>query len=166
MNSIRLKITVAIVICAIGAQGYSIEMQPVLNLADAKKMADACEQHAVKKDWRPINIAIVDAGANLKLFRRQDGAFLGSIDIAQLKAKSSARIPVPTRDLGDKVVYKDPARPHGLQHVPGLVIFAGGLPILTAKNQLVGAIGVSGATSDQDEECARVGIDAISELLK
>ncbi|MCH6547480.1 MAG: beta-ketoacyl-ACP synthase 3 [Gemmatimonadetes bacterium] len=76
-----------------------------------RKMADACEAFAKKKGWRPVNIAIVDSGANLKLFRRQDDAFIGSIDIAQLKANSSARIissslvesPV-SAEVGSKIV--------------------------------------------------------------
>ena len=59
-------------------------------LAIAQKMADACEAKATQEGWK-MNIAVVDSGADLVLFRRMDGAFLGSIDIAQMKARTSAR---------------------------------------------------------------------------
>ena len=71
---------------------FALELKPVINLDVAKKMADACESYRAKENWNPINIAIVDSGADLVLFRRQDGAFLGSIDIAIRKATSSAMI--------------------------------------------------------------------------
>lgn len=156
----------AVVVMLVGPSVHAIEQRPMLTLKEANKMADACEAFAKKKGWRPVNIAIVDSGGNLKLFRRQDDAFIGSIDIAQLKANSSSKIPVPTRALGDKLAYKNPNRPHGIQFVPGIAVFPGGLPIKMADGKLVGAIGVSGATSDQDEECAQAGINAIAGKLK
>ncbi len=156
----------AVVVMLVGPLAHAVEQRPMLTLKEAEKMADACEALAKKKGWRPVNIAIVDSGGNLKLFRRQDDAFIGSIDIAQLKANSSAKIPRPTRAVGDKLAYKNPNRPHGIQFVPGIAVFAGGLPIKMANGKLVGAIGVSGATSDQDEECAKAGIAAIAGMLK
>ena len=80
---------------------FALELKPVINLDVAKKMADACESYRAKENWNPINIAIVDSGADLVLFRRQDGAFLGSIDIAIRKATSSAMIPRSTRKVGE-----------------------------------------------------------------
>ena len=156
----------AVVVMLVGPLAHAVEQRPMLTLKEAEKMADACETLAKKKGWRPVNIAIVDSGGNLKLFRRQDDAFIGSIDIAQLKANSSAKIPMPTRAVGDKLAYKNPNRPHGIQFVPGIAVFPGGLPIKMANGKLVGAIGVSGATSDQDEECAKAGIAAIAGMLK
>ncbi len=147
---------------------YSLEMKPVISLELAKKMADACEDKKATKDWNPINIAIVDAGADLILFRRQDNAFLGSIDIAIKKAISSAMIPRSTRKVGE-LAYGENGdlgpRP-GVATVDFLVPFAGGLPIRTESGHLLGAIGVSGASSDQDEECAQAAIDAVRSLLK
>jgi len=115
-----------------------------------------------------INIAIVDSGADLILFRRQNGAFLGSVDIAINKAKSAVMIPYPTRAIGDLAYGKDgnPGRLPGIATVDFLVPFAGGLPIRTKNGDLLGAIGVSGATGDQDEECAQAALDAIKEDLK
>lgn len=143
----------------------ALDTRPVLSLALAKRMADACEALAAKQGWRRVNIAIYDDGGNLKLFRRQDGAFLHSIEIARLKAHTAAGMPRSTRQLGD-IAFADPARPHGIEQVPGFVVFPGGLPILTADGVQLGGIGVSGATADQDEQCAQAGIDAIAEALE
>ena len=152
----------------IAKAAYSLEMKPVISLELAKKMADVCEAKKATKDWNPINIAIVDAGADLILFRRQDNAFLGSIDIAIKKAISSAMIPRSTRKVGE-LAYGENGdlgpRP-GVATVNFLVPFAGGLPIRTENGHLLGAIGVSGASSDQDEECAQAAIDAVRSLLK
>lgn len=156
---------IALAACGFVGLAGALEQRAILSLELAKKMADACESKARSEAWRTVNIAIFDAGGNLKLFRRQDDAFLGSVDIAQLKARSSVMIPLPTRDIGDKIAYKEPNRPHGIEHVPGIVVFPGGLPIKTKDGQLLGGIGVSGATSDQDEQCAQAGIDAIAEYL-
>lgn len=143
----------------------ALETKPYLTLAMAKKMADACEAKAVAEGWRKINIAIYDDGGNLKLFRRQDGAFMHSIQIAQLKGRTSAGMPRSTRALGE-FTYADPQRPYGIEQVEGFAVFPGGLPILTAAGAQLGGIGVSGATGDQDEACAQAGIDAIADMLR
>ena len=96
-------------------------------------MAEAAKPRPYKRAGRS-NIAVVDDGANLVLFQRMDGAFLGSVDIAQMKARSSAMFPFPTRGLGEIAFGKDgqPGRTPGLAFVPGLAAFPGGLPIKTA----------------------------------
>ncbi len=147
---------------------FSLELKPVISLEIAKKMADSCEDKRAERNWNPINIAIVDSGADLILFRRQDGAFLGSIDIAIRKATSSAMIPRSTRKVGELAYGEDGLlgpRP-GVATVDFLVPFAGGLPIRTESGHLIGAIGISGASSDQDEECAQYAIDSVKHLLK
>jgi glc operon protein GlcG len=141
---------------------FALETKPYLTLEMATKMADACEAKA--EGWRKLNIAIYDDGGNLKLFRRQDGAFLHSIKIAKLKGHTASGMPRSTRTLGEINYSKDP--PYGIDNVPGFVIFPGGLPILTAAGDQLGGIGVSGATGDQDEACGQAGIDAIADLLK
>lgn len=150
------------------AAAQTMAKKPVLTLEMAKKMADACEAARAKGEWRPINIAIYDDGGNLKLFRRQENAFLGSIQISQMKGHTSAMFPFPSRRFGALAFGeegKPPVAP-GIAFVPGVASFAGGLPIMTADGQQIGAIGVSGATSDQDEMCAQAGIDAIADMLK
>lgn len=159
----KTVLLLALVVASFGAA--ALETKPILTLAMAKTIADACEAKAAAEQWRKVNIAIYDDGGNLKLFRRQDGAFLHSIRIAQLKGQTSAGMPRSTRELGE-LNYSNSARPIGLEQVPGLVMFAGGLPIMTAAGEQIGGVGVSGATADQDEDCAAAGIAAISEMLK
>lgn len=143
------------------------ETRPMMTLEIAKRAVDACEQFQAETDLPALNIAVVDRGADLVLFRRQDDAFLGSGQIAIDKAISSVNIPYPTRTIGEIVYGKDggPAAVPGLAH-SNVVAFAGGLPVRTSAGVLVGAIGVSGASADQDEDCARAALDAIATAIK
>jgi len=149
------------------SDGHALKSKPVINLAMAKVMADACEADQKKSGYSPINIAIVDDGGDLVLFRRQNDAFLLSIDIAIKKANSSAGIPFPTRTIEELVYGKDgkPGIIPGLAFSKDLVAFAGGLPIRTKSGVLLGAIGVSGATADEDEQCAAAAIKAVDSIL-
>ena len=157
----------------IAGSAQAIEQKAVLTLDMAKAIADACEayqaaQVAAGVDFRRINVAVYDDGGNLKLFRRQENAFLGSIQISQMKASTSSNFPFSSRLWGEIAFGKDgePGRVPGLALVPGHAAFPGGLPIMTADGQHIGGVGVSGATGDQDEECAQAGIDAIADMLK
>ncbi len=154
---------------ATGAQADGhIKNKRALTLDLAKKIADGCEAHYAKQtDWRPLNIAIVDDGGNLKVFRRMDNSFLLSIDIALLKANTSAGLPFPSRLVGELAFGKDgkPGVVPGIADIPGVAAFPGGLPIMTSDGQHIGGIGVSGATGDQDEECAQAGLDAVKDML-
>ena len=145
----------------------ALETKPMLSFDLARKMAAACEAKAKQEKWL-MNIAVVDDGANLVYFEHMDGAFKGSIYIAQHKAMTSANFPVATRMLGELAFGKEgkPATVPGIADVPGVIAFAGGLPIMTANKVHIGGIGVSGGTSDQDEDCARAGIDAVQDDLK
>jgi uncharacterized protein GlcG (DUF336 family) len=168
MNITKLFLIIFSLIFMTFNMANALDSKPSITLDIAKKMADACEAKHAQTDWRPLNIAIIDDGADLILFRRQDGAFLGSIDIALDKAISAVMIPFPTRAIGELAFGKDgnpPAFP-GATTVDFLVPFAGGLPIRTESGHLIGAIGVSGATGDQDEECAQAAIDAVADQLK
>jgi glc operon protein GlcG len=132
----------------------------VLSLDTAMKMAQACVDKAKAEGWK-MNIAILDAGANLKHFVRMDGSFLGSVEIARLKANTSASFPFSTKQLGE-IAQRVP----GIAFVPGLVTFEGGLPIKTAGGEHVGSIGVSGASAEQDGMCAQAALDAVKDDLK
>jgi uncharacterized protein GlcG (DUF336 family) len=140
--------------------------KPAINLDIAKKMIAACEAKAKQESWK-MNIAIVDDGANLVAFERMDGAYLGSIQIAQHKATTSANFPFSTRRFSEIAFGKDgkPGMVPGIANFPGIVAFPGGLPIMTANNVQIGGIGVSGGTSDQDELCAQAGVDAVKSDL-
>lgn len=158
MNKTLISMTAASLLFA--GSAFAVEMRPVLTLDVAKKIAEACEAKAKQEGWK-MNIAIVDNGGNLKYFLRQDDAFLKSIEIAQLKAGTSAGFPFSTKQVGE-ISTKVP----GIPFVPGIVTFEGGLPILTADGKHIGAVGVSGGTSEQDGICAQAGLDAVKSDLK
>lgn len=112
-----------------------------------------------------MNIAIVDAGGNLKAFCRMDGAFLGSIDISQKKAKTARYLNMPTGTL------RDAAQPgeelFGIEVLSdGMVIFGGGELIKDPDGTIIGAIGVSGSTVANDTAVAKAGAAAILEAMK
>ena len=138
----------------------AVEMRPVLTLDMAKKMAQACESRATVEGWR-MNIAIMDAGGNLIYFQRMDRAFLKSIEIAILKAETSAGFPFSTKVVEEIAATRVP----GIAHVPGVAAFEGGLPVMTASGEHIGSIGVSGAPASDDGICAQAGIDAIAAEL-
>mgnify|MGYP006244155845 FL=1 len=142
------------------------EMRPLVTLDMAKKMSEACEALATKEGWKII-VAVVDRGADLVLLHRQPDSFRISIDIAINKAKTSANIPFPTRAI-EQLAFGADGKPPGLPgaaHIDGVVAFAGGLPIIIGGAQS-GGIGVSGASADQDEQCAQAGLDAVADQLK
>lgn len=162
----KKTILAAAAIAASASTAIALETAPQLSLDVAKRMADACEALSAEKGWR-MNIAIVDDGANLVAFRRMDGAFLGSVEIALDKARTSARFPFPTRAVAEFAYGKDGKGGPlpGIAEVDGIIAFAGGLPIMGGGAH-VGAIGVSGGTADEDEECAKAAIDAVAGDLK
>jgi glc operon protein GlcG len=145
----------------------ALDKAPILTLDLARKMTAGCEAKAKEMNWK-MNISVVDSGANQIFFEKMDGAYLGSGDIALHKAQTSARFPFPTRGVQELAYGKDlkGGMVPGLALVPGIVAFAGGLPIMTEDKAHIGGIGVSGGTSDQDEMCAQAGIDAVKDSLK
>ena len=107
-----------------------------------------------------MNIAVVDAGANLLAFRRMGGAWLGSIDIAITKAKTARYFDMPTGDLGG--LSQPGGSLYGIEHSNGgLISFPGGIP-LKDGDTVIGAVGVSGSTVEDDHEVAQAGVDALS----
>ncbi len=112
------------------------------------------QQMGVKMD-----IAVVDAGANLKAFARMDGAWLGSIDIAMKKARTARFFDMNTGDIGQ---LSQPGGPlFNIEHSNGgLITFPGGVPIKGAGGEVIGAIGVSGSTVEDDHAVAQAGVTA------
>ncbi len=108
-----------------------------------------------------MNVAVVDAGANLTAFARMDGAWLGSIDIAIRKARTARLFDMPTGNLGQA---SQPGGPlYNIEHSNGgLITFPGGLPILGSNGEVIGAIGVSGSTVENDHTVALAGINAMA----
>ncbi|MGB5668030.1 MAG: heme-binding protein [Maribacter sp.] len=128
---------------------------------DAFKAVLAAKEKAELSDVL-VNIAVVDAGANLKAFIRMDDSYLGSIDVAIKKAKTSRYFDINTGDLGKL------SQPGGIIYNielsnDGLMTFPGGVPIKNKEGKIIGAIGVSGGTIEQDDDIATVGANAILE---
>jgi uncharacterized protein GlcG (DUF336 family) len=107
-----------------------------------------------------MDIAVVDAGGNLKSFIRMDGAWLGSIDIAQKKARTARYFDMNTGEIGK---LSQPGGPlYNIEHSNGgLITFPGGIPLKSADGTVIGAIGVSGSTVENDHTVAQAGIDAL-----
>ena len=108
-----------------------------------------------------MNIAVVDAGANLKAFARMDGAWLGSIDISLKKARTARFFDMNTGDIGGL------SQPGGsLYQIEvsngGLITFPGGVPIKNGAGEIIGAIGVSGSAVKNDHAVAAAGAASVS----
>lgn len=106
-----------------------------------------------------INVAVTDPQGVLMAFLRMPGAFLHSIDIAIDKAYTAASFGFPTSQWKEALASDETLR-LGLPQRPRLVVFGGGLPVREAGG-VIGGIGVSGGTAEQDEECARAGLTAL-----
>jgi glc operon protein GlcG len=128
--------------------------KPCLTSADVKKMLAACEAEAVKNKWG-VAIAILDEGGHLLGFQRMDGAGPISAEVAIGKARTSALTRRPSKFFEDRVKER-PA----FASFPAGVLIQGALPIMQ-QNECVGAIGVSGVASHEDEQVALAGIEAL-----
>jgi uncharacterized protein GlcG (DUF336 family) len=135
-----------------------------VSLEEARRVIAGAEQKA-KQINQPSNIAVVDAGANLVAFERMDGAWLGSIDIAQNKAFTARAFDIETQKLADLSQPKEQF--FGIQNSNHgrVMIFAGGIP-LKRDGVVVGAIGVSGGMGEQDQAVAEAGAKAFEKFAK
>ena len=133
-----------------------------ITLAQAEKMIQAAKQKAVNLDTK-MNIAIVDSGANLVAFARMDKAWLGSLDIAIKKAKTSRFFDMNTGAIGG--LSQPGGALYNIEHSNnGLITFPGGIPVENNKGEIIGAIGVSGSTVENDHAVAQAGVAALLEL--
>lgn len=130
-----------------------------ISLDQAHDVVKAARAKAREIETR-MDIAVVDAGGNLKFFIRMDGAWLGSIDIAIKKARTARFFDMPTGDIG---ALSQPAGPlFNIEHSNGgLITFPGGLPIKNEKGEIIGAIGVSGSSVEDDHAVAEAGAAAV-----
>ena len=112
-----------------------------------------------------VSVVVMDSGGNLKALARMDGAWLGSIDVALKKAKTSVLFEMESQTVWQFSSPNGPA--HGIESTnDGLVTFAGGIPIKTKGGKLWGGVGVSGGTVEQDQEIARAGVKALAPELE
>ena len=131
-----------------------------LTLEAAKQIAAAAHAEAVANKWTMV-IAIVDDGANLVYLERADGTQIGSVEVAQDKARSAVKFKRPTKVFEDAVA----GGRNAILKLPGALPVEGGVPLMI-DGVVLGAIGVSGATSAQDGQVAAAGVKLFEKLAK
>jgi glc operon protein GlcG len=131
---------------------------PSISLENARKAAAAALAEAAKNNWN-MAVAIVDPSGNLVYYEKMDNTQLGSAAVAIDKARTAALFKRPTKALQDALA----AGGEGLRvlKLSGATPIEGGIPILL-EGKIVGAIGVSGASSAQDGQCAKAGADVLA----
>jgi uncharacterized protein GlcG (DUF336 family) len=132
-----------------------------LTLADARRIIEQGERKAQELKI-PYNLAVVDAGGNLISHVRMDGAWLGSIDISIHKAFTARAFDMSTEDLATMAQSGKPLFGINTTNHEKIVIFAGGMPV-KAGGQVIGAVGASGGTVDQDQKVVEAAVAGFSE---
>lgn len=125
---------------------------PSITTAAAKKVAAGVVAECQKNSWN-VAVAIVDTAGGLVYYERMEDTQTASFKIAIMKAKSAATYRRATRVFADVIAKSGPA----VMTLPGVVASPGGVPIFVG-GKVIGAVGVSGVTGDQDEQCAKAGI--------
>ena len=149
--------------------GFRIHFFHLLNITTMNitlEQADAAIRAAKEKAaalGTLMDISVVDAGANLTAFARMDGAWLGSIDISMRKARTARYFNMNSGDIGN---LSQPGGPlYNIEHSNGgLITFPGGVPIKNGQGEIIGAIGVSGDSVENDHLVAQAGADAVSSV--
>jgi uncharacterized protein GlcG (DUF336 family) len=131
-----------------------------ITLAESQRIVEAAVKKATELGTS-MNIAVVDSGTNLKGFFRMDGAWLGSIDIAIKKAKTARFFDMNTGEIGK---LSQPGGPlYNIEHSNGgLISFPGGVPLKNGHGEVIGAVGVSGSTVDNDHAVAAAAAKALT----
>lgn len=130
-----------------------------ITLEMAEKMIAKAKEKSVELNTK-MNIAVVDAGANLIAFARMDGAWLGSLDISIKKAKTARFFDMNTGSIGE--LSQPGGALYNIEHSNGgLITFPGGVPVKDANGNVIGAIGVSGSTVENDHAVAEAGATAL-----
>ena len=148
---VRQRLTLVMLVLAMSVTGAAQNQLPtkqVLTLEAARRVAAAAEAEARKNNWA-VTIAVLDDSGHLLLFQRMDGAKLVAIDIAIRKARTAVYFQGPTKDLEAEVAAGRTA----LLPIDGFMPLEGGVPLMSG-GKLVGAVGVSGVTGQQDAQCA------------
>jgi len=131
-----------------------------ITMKQAQVVLEAALNKAKEIDTK-MDIAVVDGGANLKAFIRMDEAWIGSIDIAIKKARIARFFDMPTGKIGK--LSQPGGSLYNIEHSnDGLITFPGGIPLKNSENEIIGAIGASGSTVENDHIVAEAGAGAIS----
>lgn len=130
-----------------------------ITLEQAENVLKAAKEKSIELDTK-MNISVVDSGANLVAFVRMDGAWLGSADISLKKAKTARFFDMNTGEIGK---LSQPGGPlFNIEHSnEGLISFPGGVLIKNEQDEIIGAIGVSGSSVENDHEVAMAGASAV-----
>ena len=130
-----------------------------ITLAQAEAAIAAAKIKAAEIDTK-MDICVVDAGSNLVAFARMDGAWIGSVDISFKKAKTAAWFTMDTAALSPLVQPEQPL--YNIEHSNGgLITFPGGVAIKNEAGEVIGAIGVSGSSVENDHTVAEAGANAV-----
>lgn len=135
-----------------------------ITLQLAQTVIDACLRRAEELQLR-MNIAVVDAGANLKAFGRMDDAWLGSIDISMRKARTARYFDMQTSELSP-IIQPGESLYHLEFSNGGLITFPGGIPLKLSDDTVIGAVGVSGSTVENDQLVAEAGVQAFEAAIQ
>ena len=149
----RLAIFLGVLMMTMSSEAaQQLPTKRTLTLEAARRMAAAAEAEARKNNWA-VSIAVVDDGGQLLLFQRMDNAKLVAIDIAIRKARTAVFFQGETKGLEEEVTKQGRT---ALLPIDGFMPLEGGIP-LTVEGKVIGAIGVSGVTGEQDAQCAKAG---------
>jgi glc operon protein GlcG len=157
LRTLPLLLTAALLLPAASRAQAPTPYGAPITLAQARKAAAGAEAEARKNNWNVV-IAIVDPGGHLVLLHRLDDTQFGSVEVARQKAYSAAAFRRPTKAFED--VLASGGSGARILKVEGAVPSEGGLPIVI-NGKIVGAIGISGVTAQQDGQIAQAGVDAL-----
>ncbi len=159
MKKINLLVSsLLIAACTLGAQQLTTKKS--LNLAIAKVIVAAAEKEAIKNNWTMF-IAVVDDGGTLIALERLDETQIGSLEVSIAKAQTSLKFKRPTKAFEDVIA----GGRNAMLGLPGMTPIEGGFPLM-ADGKVIGGIGVSGGSSQQDSQVAQAGVAALEALLK
>ena len=148
---IAATLTLAASTGIVQAQSYGAD----IGVEAARKVAAATVAECAKNSWR-IAVTVVDTHGYLVYFEKMDDTQIASVGISQTKAKAAATYRRPTRVFADAIAKGGNA----LMTLPGAIGSPGGIPLVVG-GKMIGAVGVSGVTGDQDEQCAKAGASAL-----
>ena len=162
MSMPRVQFLFALILVSLAARialTADLPTKKVLSLDAAKQIATAAEQHARENKWN-VCIAIVDDGGHLVYFQRMDGTQTGSVLVSQRKAQTAIGFKRPSKTFEEGIA----GGRNALLALPGATPLEGGLP-LVVDGEMIGAIGVSGVTSQQDGQIAQAGAESLGSIV-
>ena len=153
---VRFVRTIMLAVLSLAISGAYAQQRPgygpAVNVGQAKKIAANVVAECAANKWN-VAVAVVDTHGLLIYFERMEDTQTASSKIAIMKAKAAAQYRRPTRAFVDAIAQSGPAT----VTLPGVVASPGGLPLMVG-GKVIGAVGVSGVTGDQDEQCAKAGL--------